>query len=91
MFDFLRKPVAVPEAKASAVGPLTAGGVGRMAVRRASARSCRGQKHQGTRDIRKLAAHYTGEMRQNERGGGNRSAARCDGRPAARVGDCCHT
>ena len=32
MFDFLRKPVAVPEAKASAVGPLTAGGVGRMAA-----------------------------------------------------------
>ncbi|WP_417601372.1 phage portal protein [Pararhodobacter oceanensis] len=35
MFDFFRKPeaapVAVPEAKASAVGPLTAGGVGRMA------------------------------------------------------------
>ena len=32
MFDFLRKPVAVPEAKASAVGPLTAGAVGRMAA-----------------------------------------------------------
>ena len=32
MFDFLRKPVAAPEAKASAVGPLTAGAVGRMAA-----------------------------------------------------------
>lgn len=28
MFDFFRKPVAVPEAKASAVGPLTAGVIG---------------------------------------------------------------
>lgn len=32
MFDFLRKPVTAPEAKASAVGPLTAGAVGRMAA-----------------------------------------------------------
>lgn len=32
MFEFLRKPVAVPEAKASAVGPLTVGAVGRMAA-----------------------------------------------------------
>ncbi len=32
MFDFFRKPGAAPEAKASAVGPLTAGGVGRMAA-----------------------------------------------------------
>jgi len=32
MFEFFRKPGAVPEAKASAVGPLTAGVVGRMAA-----------------------------------------------------------
>ncbi len=32
MFEFLRKPALVPEAKASAVGPLTAGAVGRMAA-----------------------------------------------------------
>ena len=32
MFDLFRKPTGAPEAKASAVGPLTAGGVGRMAA-----------------------------------------------------------
>jgi len=32
MFDFFRKPITAPEAKASAVGPMTAGAVGRMAA-----------------------------------------------------------
>lgn len=32
MFEFFRKPAEAPEAKASAVGPLTAGGMGRMAA-----------------------------------------------------------
>ncbi|MFN4101042.1 MAG: phage portal protein, partial [Pararhodobacter sp.] len=30
MFDFFRKPAGAPEGKASAVGPLNAGAVGRM-------------------------------------------------------------
>jgi HK97 family phage portal protein len=36
MFDFFRKPEVAPEAKASAVGPLTAGAVGRMAAMQAA-------------------------------------------------------
>lgn len=38
MFDFLRKTSAAPEAKASAVGPLTAGQGGRMAALAAASR-----------------------------------------------------